>query len=160
MAENKNMVMPQAVEIERCVLGALLIDRNAFDIASDRLRSESFYDPRHQIIFGAIQNMVLTNKPVDMYTLVEELSNTNKLDKIGGAIYIADLCNKVASSANVEYHSRIIQQKALARNLITTATKAISDAYNEPDAIDDILQKTEENIYQLGIMLTSRGRSY
>ena len=160
MAENKNMVMPQALEIERCVLGALMINKDAFDIVSDRLRPESFYDPRHQIIFGVIQNMVLQNKPVDMLTLTEELSNTNKLDKIGGAVYIAELSNKVASSSNVEYHSRIIQQKALARNLITTATKAISDVYNEPDAIDDILQKTEENIYQLGIMLTSRGRSY
>ena len=160
MAENKNMVMPQALEIERCVLGALMINKDAFDIVSDRLRPESFYDPRHQIIFGVIQNMVLQNKPVDMLTVSEELSNTNKLDKVGGAIYIADLCNKVASSANVEYHSRIIQQKSLARDLITTATKAISDAYNESDAIDDILQKTEENIYQLGIMLTSRGRSY
>ena len=62
MAENKNMVMPQALEIERCVLGALMINKDAFDIVSDRLRPESFYDPRHQIIFGVIQNMVLQNK--------------------------------------------------------------------------------------------------
>ena len=107
MAEN-NKVLPQAVEIERCVLGALMINKEAFDIVSDRLRPESFYDPKHQIIFGVMQNMVLQNKPVDMLTLTDELLNTNKLDRVGGAVYIADLCNKVASSANIEYHSRII----------------------------------------------------
>ena len=86
---NKNKIEysripPQAVDIERCVLGALLIDRDAFDKVSDRLRPESFYDARHQIIYGVIQSMKIENKPVDLFTIHEELERQKKLDKAGG----------------------------------------------------------------------------
>ena len=103
---NKNKIEysripPQAVDIERCVLGALLIDRDAFDKVSDRLRPESFYDARHQIIYGVIQSMKIENKPVDLFTIHEELERQKKLDKAGGIIYLNDLNNRIASSYDI-----------------------------------------------------------
>ena len=162
---NKNKIEysripPQAVDIERCVLGALLIDRDAFDKVSDRLRPESFYDARHQIIYGVIQSMKIENKPVDLFTIHEELERQKKLDKAGGIIYLNDLNNRIASSYDIEYHCRVVVQKAMARDLIRVATDAINKAYDDSDAIDDTLQRTEEHLYQLGMAIASRGRGY
>ena len=162
---NKNKIEysripPQAVDIERCVLGALLIDRDAFDKVSDRLRPESFYDARHQIIYGVIQSMKIENKPVDLFTIHEELERQKKLDKAGGIIYLNDLNNSIASSYDIEYHCRVVVQKAMARDLIRVATDAINKAYDDSDAIDDTLQRAEEDLYQLGMAIASRGRGY
>lgn len=148
---------PQALDIEKYVLGALLIDKDAFDIVSERLKPESFYEPRHQIIYGTIQNMVLERKPVDVGTVVEELSRIKKLEEIGGPAYIVELSSRTASSAHIDYHGNIVAQKAMARNFITIATKAISEAYDDPDAIEDILQKAEEDLFHLGQTTLSRG---
>ena len=162
---NKNKIEysripPQAVDIERCVLGALLIDRDAFDKVSDRLRPESFYDARHQIIYGVIQSMKIENKPVDLFTIHEELERQKKLDKAGGIIYLNDLNNRIASSYDIEYHCRVVVQKAMARDLIRVATDAINKAYDDSDAIDDTLERAEEDLYQLGMAIASRGRGY
>lgn len=150
-------IPPHAVDLERYVLGALLIDKDAFDIVCDRLRPESFYEPRNQIIYSTIQSMVLDNKPVDIGTVAEELNRIKKLEEVGGPGYIAELSSYTATSANIEYHGNIVAQKAMARNFITIATKAISEAYDDPDAIEDILQKAEEEIFHLGMTTISRG---
>src|SRR5690554_6348840 len=99
---------PQAPELEEAVLGALMLEKDAFSIISDILKVESFYEETHQLIFGAIHNLSMQQKPVDVLTVVEELKKRGELESVGGAVFVAELTDKVASAAHVEYHARII----------------------------------------------------
>ena len=104
-------LQPQATDVERAVLGALMVDKDAFSVVSEMLRPESFYEPRHQKIYSAITQLNFTERPVDVMTVIEQLKHDGTFDEVGGMAYILDLSNDVASSAHVEYHARIIAQK-------------------------------------------------
>ena len=108
-------MQPQAVEIEKVVLGALMIDNDAFTVVSETLRPETFYEPRHQKIYQAIQTLNMEERPVDIMTVVEQLKKDNNLESIGGAVYIAELSSRVATSAHIEFHAHVLAQKYLAR---------------------------------------------
>ncbi|HEY0977481.1 MAG TPA: DnaB-like helicase N-terminal domain-containing protein, partial [Flavobacteriales bacterium] len=108
---------PQAPELEQAVLGAMMLERNAVNEAIDILSPESFYVDAHRRIFGAIQDLFRNDKPIDILTVTQELKAKAELDVVGGPFYISQLTNKVASSANVEYHARIISQKHILREL-------------------------------------------
>ena len=112
-------LQPQATDIERVVLGALMIDKDAFSIIAELIRPETFYEPRHQKIFTAIQTLNMEDKPVDFMTVTEELKHLGTLDDVGGIPYIMELTQRVASSAHIEYHAHILAQKFLMRQLIT-----------------------------------------
>src|SRR4030095_12921461 len=96
---------PQAPELEQAVLGALMLERNAVNEAIDILRPESFYVEAHQKIFDAIQGLFREDQPIDILTVTQELKKRAELDIVGGPFYISQLTNKVASSANVQYHT-------------------------------------------------------
>lgn len=142
-------VLPQDVDLERVVLGAFLVDKDAFDRVSDVLSEDSFYDSRHKLIFSAIKSMKLRSIPVDMLTLAEQLKREGKLEEVGGPVYISDLSRDVASSANVEYHSRILAQKEKSRNIITLCAYTSERAFNEEDDIDNIHEKAERQLYEI-----------
>lgn len=112
-------LQPQAPELEEAVLGALMIEKDAYSLVSEILRPESFYERRHQLIYSAITSLALRQQPVDILTVAEQLRSTGELEDAGGPFYITQLSGKVASSAHIEYHARIIAQKFLARELIT-----------------------------------------
>ena len=118
--KNKNKVQidptyahlqPQAVNVEQAVLGALMIDSDAFSVVSELLKPDTFYDPRHKRIFQAIQVMNMEERPVDIMTLADQLAKTGELDKVGGAQYLMDISAGMASAAHVESHARILAQK-------------------------------------------------
>ena len=140
---------PQAIDMERAVLGALLIDSDAFTIVSEILRPETFYDPRNQKIYQAIQTLSMEQKPVDIMTVTEQLKLEGNLDTIGGAPYLLDISHDVASSANLEYHSKILAQKFLARQLISFASKVQTDAFSETVDVDELMQATEGALFEL-----------
>ncbi len=140
---------PQARELEEAVLGALMLEKDAFSIVSDILNAESFYEDNHQAIFGAIYNLAMQQKPVDVLTVVEELKRRGELEQVGGAVYVAELTDKVASAAHVEYHSRIISQKYLARQLITFSSDVVNQAFDEMVDIDDLMQETESKLFEI-----------
>ena len=104
-------VQPQALELEEAVLGALMIDSDAIGRLGDILKPESFYDKRNQILFKAIQEMDLNDRPIDILTVTEYLRSKGELENVGGPIYIAQLTSRVVSSVNIEYHANIIAQK-------------------------------------------------
>ena len=106
-------ILPQAPEVEKAVLGALMIDKNAFDSISNMLRPDSFYDPRNQKVFLAILELLQKNYPIDVLSVTEQLAHDGNLEEVGGPSYVAELSSRVASSANIEYHARVIAQKAL-----------------------------------------------
>lgn len=142
-------LQPQALEVERAVLGALMNDRDAYAVVCEILSPESFYEQRNQLVYSAIRDLSLAEKPVDVLTVTDELEHQGCLDKVGGAIYIADLSNKVASSANIEYHARIIAHKFLARQLISFASDIETKAFDGSMDIDDLMQEAEGSLFEL-----------
>ncbi len=138
---------PQAPELEQAVLGAMMLERNAVNEAIDILQPESFYVDAHRRIFGAIQNLFRTDQPIDILTVTQELKRNAELDIVGGPFYISQLTNKVASSANVQYHARIISQKHILRELIRISADTMRDAYDDTTDVFDLLDKNEQELY-------------
>lgn len=142
-------MQPQAVDIEKMVLGALMVDKDAFSIVSEILHPETFYEPRSQKIYKAIQTLSLNEDPVDIMTVVEELKREGTLDDIGGAGYILELSERVASSAHIEYHAKILAQKYLARQLISFASVIETKAFDETVDVDELMQEAEGSLFEL-----------
>ena len=140
---------PQSLETERLVLGALMIDKDAFTVVSEILRPETFYEPRNQKVFSAIQTLSINEHPVDMLTVTEQLKRDGTLEEVGGQLYIYELAAHVASSAHVEYHARIIAQKYLARQLISFASNIETKAFDETNDIELLMQEAEGNLFEL-----------
>ena len=143
-------VQPQATEIERAVLGALMIDKNAYAVVCELLLPESFYEPRNQKVYRAIMELSLHDLSVDVYTVTEQLARQGILEDIGGPVYVTELSSRVASSANVEYHAHIVAQKAMARQLISYAGNIETKAFDETTDIDELMQEAEGNLFELG----------
>lgn len=142
-------LQPQAVELEQAVLGALMIEKDAYYQVSEILRPESFYDHRHQIIYEIIRRLNLEEKPVDILTVTEALRATNQLEEIGGPFYITQLSGMVASSAHIEYHARIIAQKSTARELITYTSNIQRKAFDATQDVDELMQEAEGKLFEL-----------
>lgn len=149
IAPDVGKLPPQARELEEAVLGALMLEKDAYSVVSEILRPESFYDPSHQLIYGAIQGLSMQQEPVDVLTVVEELKRRGELETAGGALYIAELSDKVASAAHVEYHARIIAQKYLARELISFSSEVSQHALDETVDVDDLMQETEGRLFEI-----------
>lgn len=146
---NSIHMQPQAVDIEKMVLGALMVDKDAFSVVSEILHPETFYEPRSQKIYKAIQTLSLNEDPVDIMTVVEELKREGTLDDIGGAGYILELSERVASSAHIEYHAKILAQKYLARQLISFASIIETKAFDETVDVDELMQEAEGSLFEL-----------
>jgi len=140
-------LQPQALELERAVLGALMIDSESLSDAIDSLKVEYFYKTEHQKIFEAITNLFNHTQPVDILTVTEELKKMDYLDFVGGLGYISELTNNVASASNTEFHARIIAEKFIKRSLISISNNIIGDAFNESVDIFDLLNTAEEKLF-------------
>ena len=142
-------LQPQAPELEKAVLGALMIDKDAYAVVCETLRPESFYEPRNQMVYEAIRDLSMNEKPVDMLTVTEQLAKNGTLEQVGGPVYISELSLRVASSANIEYHAHIIAQKSLARQLIAFAGDIETYAFDETSDIDELMQHAEGSLFEL-----------
>ena len=141
--------MPQDKEVEEAVLGALMLEKDAYTTVCDILKPECFYEPNHQLIYEAIQSLGAAQKPIDMLTVVEQLRRNDTLDKIGGPVIISELTSRVLSGANVEFHARIVAQKYLARELISFAATIEGKAFDESNDVDDLLQEAEGKLFEI-----------
>ena len=142
-------LQPQAVELEEAVLGALMLEKDAYTIVSDLLTPESFYEPRYQKIYEAINQLGFNQRPIDMLTVTEQLRQNGTLEEVGGAVFITELTARVQSAAHIEYHARIIAQKSLARRLITFTSHVQTKAFDEANDIDDLLQEAEGALFEI-----------
>ena len=140
---------PQNLEMETAVLGALMNEQDAFGQVAEILRPESFYDHKNQLVYEAIRDLAAQQKPVDVITVVEQLDQKGNLEDVGGMQYVAALSDAVISSAHIEYHARIIQQKFLARQLITYASRIQQHAFNPGTDVDDLMQEAEGKLFEL-----------
>ena len=152
--DNYGKIPPQAREIEKVVLGALLIDNMAIHNVFSLINRESFYEERHGDIFEAISTLMQLGTNIDMLTVVDQLKKNDKIESVGGAFYISELTNLVSSSANIEYHARIIAQKAMQRKIIEFSSQAIDQCYMDScDVFDTINQITDALIEINGQLL-------
>lgn len=142
-------VQPQAPEVEKAVLGAIMIDRDAYMVVCELLHPESFYEPRHQKIYEAIKQLNMEDKPVDILTVTDQLGKQGDLEEVGGPGYIAELSSMVATSANILYHANIVAQKYLARQIISYTSVIATKAFDETYDIHEVIQEAESILYEI-----------
>ena len=142
-------LQPQNIEIERAVIGALLLEKDAYPQISEILKPESFYDKRHQVIFDAIRHLNIEERPVDLLTVMEELRRIEQLEQAGGPSYLAQLSNEVVSTAHIEFHARVIAQKATARQLISYTAGIQGKAFDPTVDVDQLMQEAEGALFEL-----------
>jgi replicative DNA helicase len=150
-------VQPQARELEQAVLGALMLDKDALTTIIDILQADSFYVESNQLVYKAICSLFEKSSPVDLLTVTEELKKMGALETVGGPYYLVELTNRVASSANIEYHARIVAQKFIQRELIRVSTDVIKDAYENTTDIFDLLDKAEQGLFGITEKNLKRG---
>ena len=140
---------PSDTATEAAVLGALLIAKDAYSLVCDILRPESFYDPRHVLIYQAIQALGAAQQPIDFITVINQLEKNETLEQAGGRAFIVSLTTNIGSAAHVEYHARIVMQKYLARELINFGAHVQSNAFDESNDIEEVMQEAETGIFEL-----------
>ncbi|WP_299123541.1 replicative DNA helicase [uncultured Tenacibaculum sp.] len=145
----KGKLPPQALELEEAVLGAMMIDKKGIDEVIDILHPEAFYDKRHQEIYSAIYTLFQNSEPIDLLSVSNQLKKNGKLDVAGGDFYLIGLTQKVASSAHIEFHSRIILEKFIQRKLITISSEIIESAYTETIDVFDLLDDAEGKLFEV-----------
>jgi len=142
-------IQPQAKELEEVVLGAMMVEKSAVNAVIDVLQPESFYVEAYGEVFRAIQTLFNNSEPIDLLTVTEQLRKDGKLDMLGGSHRVASLTSRVASSANVEFHARIIAQKHIQRELIRVSNAIIEKAYDETSDVFDLLDEAESKLFEV-----------
>ncbi|MDP3297422.1 MAG: replicative DNA helicase [Thermodesulfovibrionia bacterium] len=140
---------PQNIEAEQSVLGAILLENEILASVVEMLAPEDFYKDSHKKIFLAMLDLYKKNEPIDLITLTEQLSRKEQIEGIGGASYLSHIVNLVPTSANIKYHSKIVKEKSLLRNLIKTTTEIITMSYDESIEINELLDVAETKIFSL-----------
>ena len=145
----KGKIPPQAVDLEEVVLGAMMIDKKGVDEVIDIIHADVFYKDAHKYIFEAIVKLFESSEPVDLLTVSGQLKKDGRLEAVGGDFYLIKLTQKVASSAHIEFHARIIQQKFIQRSLIKISSEIIEDAYSDSTDVFDLLDNAEAKLYDV-----------
>ena len=151
-------IPPQVPELEKAVLGALMLERDAFYSVNEFLNVDSFYLESHQVIFSTIESLIQSGKPIDLLMVTQALKAAGNLDKIGGPMYITELTSNVATAAHIEYHARIIFQAATARKLIRVCTERMTEAYDETLDIEETLSGLQNDL--IGLFETGKNREF
>lgn len=142
-------IPPHSIEAEQSVLGAMILDREAINIAVEIIKPEDFYKEAHKEIFEAIINLYNKNEPVDLITLAEELKRRATLENVGGVTYLADLSSGVATTANTKYYCKIVEEKSILRRLIKSCNDVILKSYEDTEEVNAIIEKAEKSIFDI-----------
>jgi replicative DNA helicase len=142
-------IPPQAKDLEEAILGAIMLEKAAFDTVVEILKPECFYVEAHQKIYKAMQGLAIKSLPIDLLTVVEELKFREELDFVGGPYAVTKLTNAVVSSANIEAHARIVLQKFIQRELIRISGEIIGEAYEDSTDVFDMLDLAETKLFEI-----------
>jgi replicative DNA helicase len=145
----KGKLPPQALDLEEAVLGAMMIDKEAIDTVIDILHPDVFYKEAHQHIYKAIFTLFQTSQPADLLTVSEQLKKDGNLEAAGGDYYLIHLTQKVASTAHVEYHARIVLEKYIKRSLIRISGKIEEESFDETSDVFDVLDGAEAKLFEI-----------
>ncbi len=151
-------IPPQALDIEEAVLGSMMLDQNALTSVIDTLKPEVFYKETHQKIFEAIVSLFNKSEPVDILTVSSELKKLGYLEMVGGSFYITQLTDRIASAANIEFHSKILLEKYIQRELIRISSNIIRDAFEDTSDVFDLLDQAEKELF--AVSETNLRRNY
>ena len=142
-------IPPNDIEAEQAVLGCMLLDKDAVALAFESLKPEDFYREENKLIFSAILNLYNTSEPVDLITVKEELVSMGKFEVCGGLEYLADLPEKVPTTANADQYIKIVEEKSILRSLIKTSNELVNLGYDQSLEVDEIIEKAEKNVFDL-----------
>src|SRR5690606_24524783 len=137
---------PQAIDLEEVTLGALMIEKDALIEVMDFLKPESFYKDAHREIFKAIQKLFGNSEPIDLRTVANQLRKDGKLESIGGSFYLAGLTSKVSSSANIQHHARIVNERMIRREIIRVCGNGIGKADEDTNDGLELLGELEQDL--------------
>ncbi len=140
---------PQALDLEESVLGALMLEKEALTNIIDILKPENFYKDAHKEIYQAIIDLFNNSQPIDLLTVTNQLKKNGTLDIVGGSYYITKLTTRVNSASNIEFHSRIILEQSIKRELINISSKVQKDAYEDTIDVFDLLDQTEQSLFDV-----------
>ena len=152
-------IPPSDIEAEQAVLGSMLTDKDATIAAIEVLKEDDFYREDNKLIYRAILNLYNRAEPVDIITLKSELTSMGKFDAVGGLEYLADLPEKVPTTANVERYIKIVEEKAILRNIIKTANEIISLGYDPTEEVENIMDSAEKKIFDIMQSKNQKGYS-
>lgn len=141
--------LPQSLEAEQSVIGAMIIDKSAIAKALEKLNEEDFYRDGHKVIFKSIREMFSKDMAVDLVTLLEYLKSTDMLEKAGGVTYISEVSSSIITTANLEAYIKIVEEKSTLRKLIKSATSIIEESYNKQDKVEEVLDLAQKKIFDL-----------
>ncbi len=159
MNDLNEKIPPQNIEAEQSVLGSILIEQDAIAKVVETLSPDSFYRDAHHKIYRAMMTLYEKGEAVDLVTTAEELRRQNALDSSGGATYLTTLANSVPTAANVEYYAKIVEEKAVLRNLIQAATRIVTSGYENKEDAETILDKAEQVIFDIAQKRTVKSYS-
>jgi len=140
---------PQNIEAEQSILGAVLIENDAFPKIIEIITREDFYRESHKKIFDAMIELFEKSEPIDLVTIAEELRKRNDLDAVGGEAYLSTLASQVPTAANIRYHSKIIREKSLLRSLIKSASEIAGKVYEDNMDADELVDNAERIIFDI-----------
>ncbi len=142
-------VPPQAVEAERAVLGAVLLDGEAMNKVLDILTEGSFYREAHRKIYAAMVSLYERSEAIDVITVVDEMARLGTLESAGGRLYLSSLLDEVATAANVGYHAGLVLEKALLRRMIHAGTEIVQRAFEGAEDVKTLLDRAEQSIFDI-----------
>ena len=145
----QDRILPQNIEAEQAVIGAMLMDRDAIIKASEILVADDFYREAHKVIFNAILEIFNNNKAADLVTVTDLLKRINKLDDVGGIAYLSSLLGAVLTAANVTYHAEIVAEKSTLRRIIRVGTEMVSMGYEAKDEVGVLLDTAETRVLEI-----------
>lgn len=149
-------IPPQNIEAEQAVLGAMLLSKEAIAHAAEKLKPEDFYRDAHRRVFEAMLELFRRDEAVDLVTVTEQLKKTDQLDKAGGIAFVTSLANTVPTASNIQYHTRIVLEKAQLRHLINTSTEIAGRAYEDSEELDALMSDAAQKI----LAVTGRGSTF
>jgi replicative DNA helicase len=141
--------LPNNLEAERSILGAILLDDKAVLTVFETIRSQDFYLERHRRVFEKMLQLMNNSRPIDIVTLKEELQRANELESVGGAAYLASLTDGLPRAMNIEHYARIVKEKSTLRRLIQVSNETMARSYQDEDSAEEVLQHIEKAIFDI-----------
>ena len=147
--EQHGRTPPHNIEAEQAVIGAVFLEAEAFSTAAERLTSKDFFRASHQVIFQAMYELFEKGEPIDLVSVTILLTNKGEIDVAGGAVYLTEVAESVPTAANIDYYARIVEEKALLRRLIKTATDIVTESFDKEDSVESVLDTAEKSILEV-----------
>jgi len=150
-------VPPHSEEAETSILGAILIDKDAIVSVAESLRAEHFYNSKNSFIYQALLDLYEEREPIDIVTLKDKLKSAGNLTMVGGSGYLTELVNFVPTAAHVDQYSKIVRDNYIKRELISSASKIVEEAFDEKRQASDVLDTAEQSVFGLSQKHLSKG---